>query len=93
VKGKEDWIFIKVHCHGTQESDIDALLGNGADEMYTYLEKMYNDGNNFCLHYVTAREVFNIIKAAENGLTGSPNQYRDYIIPRYKNSYKKGTDT
>jgi hypothetical protein len=33
------------------------------------------------LHYVTAREVYNIIKAAEAGLTGSPHDYRDYELP------------
>jgi hypothetical protein len=33
------------------------------------------------LHYVTAREVYNIIKAAEAGKGGDPNAWRDYILP------------
>lgn len=84
VKGKGDWLFIKVHCHGAQERDEDALLGKGADEMYSYLEEIYNDGKKWKLHYVTARECYNIIKAAEAGMNDDPNEYRDFVIGRYK---------
>jgi hypothetical protein len=81
VKGRPDWLFIKVHTHGTQEQDMDVLLGKATSDMFTYLEEKYNDGENYNLHYVTAREMFNIIKAAEAGLEGNPNVYRDYILP------------
>ena len=67
VKGKPSWVFIKIHCHGAQEAGWKALLGSEADEMYRYLEQNYNDGERYRLHYVTARECFNIIKAAEAG--------------------------
>ena len=33
----------------------------------------YNDGTNYVLHYVSAREVYNIVKAAEAGKSGDPN--------------------
>jgi hypothetical protein len=33
---------------------------------------------DFQLHYVTAREMVNIIHAAEDGKTGSPGAWRDY---------------
>jgi hypothetical protein len=46
------------------------------------LEAKYNDGKNYALHYVNSREVFNIIKAAEAGLTGNPHQYRDHVLPK-----------
>lgn len=82
VQGKPDWIFIKIHTHGTQETDIDAILGDEVEKMYSYLETKYNDGENYVLHYVTAREMYNIIKAAENNEAGSPNDYRDYIIDK-----------
>ena len=39
IKGKEDWIFIKAHCHGAQEPDHGALLGKKVDNMYSYLER------------------------------------------------------
>jgi hypothetical protein len=49
--------------------------------MYSYLERSYNDGRDYVLHYVTARETYNIIKAAEAGKTGNPGDYRDFILP------------
>lgn len=82
VEGRPEWIFIKLHTHGTQERDTDTLLGPAMDKAFSYLESKYNDGVNWQLHYVSARETYNIIKAAEAGLTGNPNQYRDHVIPR-----------
>lgn len=82
VEGRPEWIFIKLHTHGTQERDTDTLLGPAMDKAFGYLESKYNDGVNWQLHYVSARETYNIIKAAEAGLTGNPNQYRDHVIPR-----------
>jgi len=86
VKGKPDWIFIKVHTHGTQDPDMDTLLGEPFDQMCEYLENNYNDGINYQLHYVTSREMYNIIKAAESNQSGNPNLYRGYILsaPKYK---------
>ena len=76
VVGKPDWIFVKVHTHGCQENNFVATLGTAAAQMHEYLARQ-----PFVLHYVTAREVYNLIKAAEAGLTGDPNQYRDFILP------------
>ncbi|MEZ5461183.1 hypothetical protein [Dokdonella sp.] len=81
VEGRPEWVFVKIHTHGTQEGDMDTLLGAEMDAMHAYLEKRYNDGVNHVLHYVTAREVYNIVKAAEAGERGNPAQYRDYILP------------
>jgi hypothetical protein len=50
--------------------------------MFKHLESTYNDGKNYVLHYVNSREVFNIIKAAEAGLSGNPNDYRDHVLPK-----------
>ncbi len=82
VEGKEDWIFIKVHTHGAVEKNSEVLLGAPMDQMYSDFETRYNDGQNYCLHYVTAREMYNIVKAAEAGETGNPHEYRDYLIER-----------
>ncbi len=84
VKGKPEWIFIKIHTHGTQEGDMDTLLGQPRHEMHNYLETKYNDGENYILHYVSAREMYNIVKAAENNEVGNPNQYRDYMLAKPK---------
>ena len=82
VKGKPDWIFIKIHTHGAQETDMETLLGDDMSSMHSYLEEKYNDGEEYLLHYVSARELYNIVKAAEAGETGNPNQYRDYKLKR-----------
>jgi len=77
VVGKPDWIFVKVHTHGCQERNFDAVM---SPQLHEALQR-YNDGRQFILHYVTAREVFNLVKAAEAGKSGDPNQYRDFILP------------
>ncbi|MEM4260303.1 MAG: hypothetical protein QXG00_03630 [Candidatus Woesearchaeota archaeon] len=90
VKGKPDWIFIKVHTQSARSIDSprgkNVLVGQIADKFFTDIEDKYNDGINYKLHYVTAREAYNIIKAAEAGMTGDPNNYRDYIIKPYANT-------
>lgn len=85
VEGKPEWVFVKVHTHGTQERDMDTLLGEPMRQAFEYLETRYNDGREWKLHYVSARETYNIVKAAEQGLGGDPGQYRDHVVarPRY----------
>lgn len=61
--------------------DHQSVLGDATDRMHTYLERHYNDGVNYRLHYVTAREAYNIVKAAEDGKAGDPDEYRDYVLP------------
>lgn len=82
VLGRPEWIFVKVHTHGTQERDMEALLGPPLEAMFGDLEARYNDGHRYVLHYVSTREMFNIIKAAEAGLAGNPNDHRDYRLPK-----------
>ncbi|MCG8667898.1 MAG: hypothetical protein MI867_00670 [Pseudomonadales bacterium] len=82
VKGRPNWIFIKIHTHGTQERDMDTLLGPPTVKMYEYLASKYNDGKDYVMHFVSSREMYNIIKAAEAGETGNPNEYRDYILDK-----------
>lgn len=59
---------------------MDTLLGAPIDAMHSYLEERYNDGREYALHYVTAREMYNIARAAEAGKAGDPNQYRDFEL-------------
>lgn len=80
VRGRPEWVVVKVHTHGTQDRDADALLGDPADRMFAHLESRYNDGERYVLHYVTARELYNIIKAAEAGHSGNPGAYRDFML-------------
>lgn len=80
VVGRPEWIFIKVHTHGAQEGDMETLLGQPAHALFSHLESRYNDGKDYVLHYVNARELYNIAKAAEDGKSGNPGSYRDYVL-------------
>ncbi|MEW6003624.1 MAG: hypothetical protein AB1638_13395, partial [Nitrospirota bacterium] len=78
IKGRPDWIFVKVFTHGAQEKNMNYLLYGGLEKMYAYLDEKYNNGKDYLLHYVSAWEMYNIIKAAEAGETGSPSEYKHY---------------
>lgn len=87
VQGRPDWIFVKVFTHGALPQDHDAVLGEWAERMYQTLEARYNDGTNYVLHYVTAREAYNIAQAAQAGKSGNPSDYRDFLIPPYASRF------
>ena len=84
VKGRPEWVVVKISCHGAEDRSQDVVLGKVADAMYSTLESEYRNQPGYCLHYVTARELYNIIKAAEAGERGDPSKFRDYIIPPYQ---------
>jgi hypothetical protein len=84
VKGRPDWQFLKVHTHGAQsDADASETLGPHFDSALTHLETAYNDRTHYILHYITAREAFNLVRAAIDGKRGDPSQYYDYVIPPY----------
>lgn len=80
VIGKPEWIFVKVYAHGAQDKNLKDEYFKNLSSMFAYLEEKYNDGENYKLHYVTAREMYNVIKAAEAGENEDPGQYRDYEV-------------
>ena len=78
VIGRPEWVFVKLHTHGCIEGNTNVLLGNSLSKTFDYLGNEYNDGKTFALHYVSAREMYNIAKAAIDGNRGDPKQWRDY---------------
>jgi len=86
VVGQNRWVFAKAFAHGAPDPSASVLLGDPMRRLHEHLHSEYNDGERFCLHYVTAREAYNIVKAAEAGMTGNPNAYRDFAIPPYANT-------
>ena len=51
---------------------------------HEHMRERYNDGEKWLLHYVTAREMYNIVRAAEDGHSGNPGDYRDYeVLPPF----------
>ncbi len=79
VVGRPEWIFIKLHTHGCIEGNTDVLLGDPLKTTLHYLQNKYNDGKMFALHYVSAREMYNIAQAAIDGKTEDPKLWRNYI--------------
>jgi len=80
VQGRPDWIFVKLHCHGMDPRDESAMLG---DAMRCFLREVAEEcraGAIGPVHYVTAREMTNIILAACDGRSGNPNEYREYRL-------------
>jgi hypothetical protein len=80
VEDRPEWVFVKVHTHGAQEAHADALLGNGARRLHETLAARYNDGQRWALHYVTAREMYNVAIAAMAGRSGNPADFFDYLL-------------
>jgi hypothetical protein len=80
VEDRPEWVFVKVHTHGAQEAHTDALLGGGARRLHETLAAHYNDGQRWALHYVTAREMYNVAIAAMAGRSGNPADFFDYQL-------------
>jgi hypothetical protein len=78
VRGRPEWVFIKLHTHAMQNRK--SFLGAWMDETLAAMEYWWKRPP-FRLHYVTAREAYNIAKAAEAGRSGDPNDFRDFAIP------------
>ncbi|HEY4160105.1 MAG TPA: hypothetical protein VGM29_18460 [Polyangiaceae bacterium] len=81
IEGRPEWVFVKLHTHGAPEAQADSLLGKPGRALHELLARHYNDGERYVLHYVTAREMFNIARAGMAGRSGNPNAYRDYVLP------------
>jgi len=81
VEGRPEWVFAKLHTHGAPEREAASLLGEGGHALHRTLTTQYNDGKRWILHYVTAREMFNIAIAAMEGKEGNPADYRDHVLP------------
>ncbi|HLL25941.1 MAG TPA: hypothetical protein VK427_27575, partial [Kofleriaceae bacterium] len=79
VEGRPEWVFVKVHTHGAIEKTAASLLGDGGAALHTALRGYMQRG--WGLHYVTAREMYNVARAAMDGKTGDPNAYFDYDVP------------
>jgi hypothetical protein len=81
VAGRPEWTFVKVHTHGAPEANAAVLLGQPMRDFHAWLTAR-GGGGAFALHYVTAREMYNIAMAAIDGKDGNPDRYRDHVLPR-----------
>lgn len=76
VIGNPDWVFVKYHTHGGIEPNSGALLGEPMRRFHESLAGL----EDLRVHYVTAREMANLVHAAEDGHRGDPAPYRDYLF-------------
>jgi hypothetical protein len=84
VPERPDWVFVKVFAHSVSTpEDEQEVLGPSFDGALTELETAYNDGSKYVLHYVTAREAYNLAMAAARGARGEPDTYLDSEIAAY----------
>ena len=64
VKGAEDHVFIKLHTHGLQKSNMQMFFDNGGFEtLWTSLEDKYKNTDGYQLHYVSAWDMYEKIKS------------------------------
>jgi hypothetical protein len=80
LPGRPEWTFVKVHTHGATERNARALLGEPIAELHGALAALAASGH-WRVHYVTAREMYNVARAAMDGRAGSPAKYFDYEVP------------
>lgn len=90
VRGRPDWVFIKLHCHGMDPRHENAMLGSS---MHKFLSDLTAgaEARNEILHFVSAREMVNIILAACDGREGNPGDCRDYRLKRVRPSVHDST--
>jgi hypothetical protein len=82
VPTRPDWCFVKLHTHGVKEPNQDVLLGEPMVRFHRLLADRARADPTFHFHYVTAREMYNLVRAAEAGWTGSVAGARDFeLIP------------
>lgn len=80
VPQRPDWYFVKLHMHGAPENAHEVLLGEPMVRFHEDLARLARDRPNFHVHYVTAREMYNLARAAEAGWQGTVNDARDYQL-------------
>jgi hypothetical protein len=85
VPGRPEWVFIKMWGHAASSDGevADNLLGGTFERALERFETKYNDGHQYVLHYVTAREAYNVARAAAAGMKGNPTQYYDFEVKPY----------
>jgi hypothetical protein len=91
VRGRPNWVFIILHTHSATEYAQDMLYLGAMQETWSALEARFKTPQKR-LHYMTCREVYNVVKAAEAGQDGNPNNFRDYVIPPPPNCRPVGED-
>jgi hypothetical protein len=65
VPSRPDWYFVKLHTHGAKESNTPVLLGEPMIRFHEDLSERASKNSSFKFHYITAREMANLILSQE----------------------------
>jgi hypothetical protein len=90
VEGRPNWVFVKLHTHGAKPENTRMLLGEPMRAFHRALAKLAARDSSICYHYVSAREMVNILHAAETGHSGDPGQFRDFRYRRVTSGESAG---
>lgn len=97
VKGRPDWVFVKLYCHGFFDYDQENSIGAGAERFFSEVIENGEKTNQYKVYFASAREAFNMVSAAIDGKTGSPGKFRNYrlkaIMEEGKNIQKLKTSS
>jgi hypothetical protein len=78
ISGAKNQIFVKVYTHGTQEDIMEMLFEKGGfDRLFLGLQE-YAAAGDAELHFVSAREMANIVLATEADCSQGLDAMRDY---------------
>jgi hypothetical protein len=80
VPSRPDGYFVNLHTHGAPEHNQKVLLGEPMVRFHRDLARRAAEDPSFRYHYVTAREMYNLAKAAEAGWAGSVDEARDFAL-------------
>jgi hypothetical protein len=80
VPTRPDWYFVKLHTHGAPDVHRRVVLGEPMVKFHEALARRAAENPRFHVHYVTAREMYNLARAAEAGWTGSVADARDHEL-------------
>lgn len=76
VATRPDWTFVKLHTHGALPKNTRMFLSEDMENFHTALQQ---SGTPY--YYVTARQMVNLIHAAEAGCTGTPAEHLNDRYP------------
>lgn len=88
IKGRSDWIFVKLYCHGFFDHDQTACIGDGVREFFDKIIENGEKSNSYKIYFASAREAFNMVLAGIDGQTGTPAKFRDYRLKTIMNENK-----
>lgn len=68
VDGADDWIFVKLYTHGTQEEISKIFFGEPMQELHQEWKRLATKHAGFEYFYVTAFEMASLVHQAESGI-------------------------